>query len=153
LPVKRRRASKRDRANWLLLPPLLVLIVAIGPALMDGLGLPTTARSGAFPVTLSPTVSTGGDGLISGVVTHVRDGDTVEVGGVPIRFAKLDCAETGTAAGERATARMKSLAASGPFTCRLHGRRSYDREIGECAVGGEDVGETMIAERLCRRWR
>lgn len=36
----------------------------------------------------------------------MRDGDTIVVGLIPIRIANLDCAETGTAAGERATRRL-----------------------------------------------
>ena len=31
-----------------------------------------------------------------GMVTHVRDGDTIEVRGVPVQIANLDCAERGT---------------------------------------------------------
>ncbi|MEK9880261.1 MAG: hypothetical protein VW474_10750 [Paracoccaceae bacterium] len=30
---------------------------------------------------------------LTGIVTHVRDGDTVEVDGIPIRLAALDCPE------------------------------------------------------------
>ena len=34
--------------------------------------------------------------VITGIVTHVRDGDTIVVAGTPIRLANLDCAERGT---------------------------------------------------------
>jgi endonuclease YncB( thermonuclease family) len=40
---------------------------------------------------------------VVGMVTHVRDGDTIDVRGVPVRIANLDCAERGTSAGDRAT--------------------------------------------------
>jgi endonuclease YncB( thermonuclease family) len=33
---------------------------------------------------------------LEGQVTRVRDGDTIAVGGTPVRFANLDCAELGT---------------------------------------------------------
>jgi endonuclease YncB( thermonuclease family) len=69
---------------------------------------------------------------LTGSVTHVRDGDTIEVSGVPIRFAGLDCAELGTAAGERAKQKMVRLVAGRQLQCELTGRRSYDRMIGEC---------------------
>ena len=36
------------------------------------------------------------EGRLVGMVTHVRDGDTIEVRGVPVRIANLDCAERGT---------------------------------------------------------
>lgn len=49
----------------------------------------------------------------SGRVTHVRDGDTIEVDGRPIRIAALDCAEPGTMAGEAATRRMRALVSGG----------------------------------------
>lgn len=88
-----------------------------------------------------------------GRVTHVRDADTIEVSGVPVRIANLDCAERGTAAGERATERMRQLVTLGPFACQLEGRKSYDREVGLCSLAdGRDVGEILIQERQCGRW-
>ena len=88
-----------------------------------------------------------------GRVTHVRDADTIEVSGVPVRIANLDCAERGTTAGERATERMRQLVTLGPFSCQLAGRKSYDREVGLCALAdGRDVGEILIQERQCGRW-
>lgn len=87
-------------------------------------------------------------------MTHVRDGDTVEVSGVPVRIANLDCAETGTAPGQRATRRMHELALGNPMTCSLSGRRSHDREVGTCRLAdGRDVGSVLIAEGVCSRWR
>ena len=83
-----------------------------------------------------------------GMVTHVRDGDTVEVRGVPVQIANLDCAERGTSAGDRATALMRQLAAGASATCTLEGRRSYDREVGVCNIPGVgDVGEAKIRLR------
>ena len=90
----------------------------------------------------------------SGRVTHVRDGDTIEVDGRPIRIAALDCAESGTMAGEAATRRMKALVSGGRLNCSLTGERSYYRWIGSCRLaGGRDIASVMIAEGLCRRWR
>ncbi|WP_299483257.1 hypothetical protein [uncultured Paracoccus sp.] len=87
-------------------------------------------------------------------VTRVRDGDSIVVGLIPIRIANLDCAESGTSAGERATSRAKELIAGQILTCRLEGRRSYDREVGICTLeGGMDFGEVLIAEGYCSRWR
>lgn len=90
---------------------------------------------------------------LAGAVTHVRDGDTVEVAGIPVRIANLDCAERGTSDGRRATERMRNLSQRGPLTCRLSGRRSYDREVGTCRLAdGRDIGAVLISEGLCRRW-
>ncbi|WP_141102008.1 thermonuclease family protein [Oceanicola sp. 22II-s10i] len=91
---------------------------------------------------------------LKGRVTHVRDGDTIEVSGVPVRIANLDCAERDTPAGRAATRRMRALVGGGELNCRLEGRRSWDREVGTCALAdGRDIGEMLIADRTCARWR
>lgn len=133
-----------DRAKWLVFPVVIAGVIAISP-----------------PAWISATVSDPGwltrfrysGSAVSGVITYVRDGDTVEVLGVPVRIANLDCAERGTAKGRAATVRMRELAHTGAFSCQLEGRKSYDREVGVCSVAGRDVGEIMISERYCRRWR
>lgn len=87
-------------------------------------------------------------------VTRVRDGDTIVVGLIPIRIANLDCAEKGTTAGDAATARVRDLVAGAQLTCTLEGRRSYDREVGLCTLpDGRDLGEVMIGDGACGRWR
>jgi len=94
-----------------------------------------------------------GGGQHTGRVTHVRDGDTVVVAGVPIRFANVDCAERGTYAGNQATAAMRRLANGQMLHCELEGRRSYDREVGICRLDdGRDVGGVMVEMGLCH-WR
>ena len=91
---------------------------------------------------------------ISGPVTKIRDGDTIEVKHVPIRFQKLDCAETGTADGERATEHMVDLVWGESLTCDLTGRKSYDRWIGSCTMpNGRDLGRAMIDDGYCQAWR
>ena len=39
---------------------------------------------------------------LQGVITHVRDGDTFEVNGIPICLAALDCPESSNAEGRYA---------------------------------------------------
>ena len=91
---------------------------------------------------------------LEGWLTHVRDGDTIEVSGVPVRIANLDCAERGTSAGDHATALMRRMARGSTASCALEGRRSYDREVGVCSIPGiGDVGEAMISAGACERWR
>jgi len=102
----------------------------------------------------SPRPATDSGETLIDVVTRVRDGDTIVVGPIPIRIANLDCAETGTVARDRATRRMIELVRGQQITCVLEGRRSWDREVGVCALtGGRDIGDILIAERLCTRWR
>lgn len=106
-----------------------------------------------FPEYFGPVVAISSSREIVGRVTHVRDGDTIEVSGVPIRFGSLDCAESGTSAGERATARMRTLVARQTLTCYLNGRTSYDRKIGSCRLlDGRDIGAIMIQEGYCGRF-
>ncbi|MFT6607146.1 MAG: endonuclease YncB(thermonuclease family) [Halocynthiibacter sp.] len=90
---------------------------------------------------------------ITGEVTRVRDGDTIEVAGLPIRLGSLNCAERGSLRGDTATKRMKVLVYRETLTCYLNGRTSYDRSIGSCALSdGRDIGAVMIQEGLCRRY-
>lgn len=92
--------------------------------------------------------------VLRGRVTHVRDGDTIEVAGRAVRFANLDCAELGTTARELARLRMKALVAGQRATCTLTGDRSYDRWIGDCHLSdGRDIAGLMIHEGLCRGGR
>lgn len=121
-----------------------------------------------LPDRQEPRVIRGGDGwggysgpsgsgsktTLSGRVTHVRDGDTIEVRGTPVRLANLDCAESGTAAGTRATQYMRKLVSARQVDCLLQGRTSYDREVGTCRLsGGKDLGAMLISQGLCQRWR
>ncbi len=87
-------------------------------------------------------------------MTHVRDGDTLEVAGVPVRIANLDCAELGTTEGESARLFLSDLVDGQTLACDLEGRKSYNREVGTCAFAktGEDLGEILIEEGVCGRW-
>lgn len=91
--------------------------------------------------------------VIEGPVSHIRDGDTIEVAGTPIRFGSLDCAERGTPAGQMATERLRELIAGQSLTCALNGRTSYDRSIGRCTLpDGRDLAAQMIREGVCGRY-
>lgn len=97
--------------------------------------------------------SNAGAETLKGKVSKVRDGDTIVVGRTPIRLSTLDCAEMGTDAGLAAKKRMIELTRKKTVFCVLEGRRSYDREVGDCALlDGPDLGEVMIAEGWCGRW-
>ena len=62
-------------------------------------------------------------------VTRVRDADTIVVGLIAIRISNLDCTESGTAAGERATRRAKELVTNQTVQCPLGGRWSGGRRL------------------------
>ena len=89
---------------------------------------------------------------LTGPITHVRDGDTVEVGEIAIRLNGLTCDERGTALGDRATAHLKSQVIGKVATCALNGERTYDRLVGRCATEElGDIGAHLITQQLCGR--
>jgi endonuclease YncB( thermonuclease family) len=93
--------------------------------------------------TLFPSVFPPPAPKYAGTVTHVRDGDTIEVNGKPSRIANLDCAELGTDEEAKAHHHILNLAADRNVECHLGGRMSYDRFVGTCRlVGGDDVGRS-----------
>ncbi|SIT12444.1 hypothetical protein SAMN05421759_11829 [Roseivivax lentus] len=116
---------------------------------------PTVQSAGEVKINRGPaleraTATRGAPRMLAGRVSHVRDGDTIEVAGTPVRLGDLDCAELGSADGARARRAMVSLADGAHVTCALDGRRSYDREIGRCRlVGGPDLARAMRDRGIC----
>ena len=89
---------------------------------------------------------------LTGQITHVRDGDTIEVGDIAIRLNGLTCDERGTALGNRATAYLRSQILGKTATCSLNGERTYDRLVGRCATEDlGDIGVHLIEQQLCGR--
>ena len=89
--------------------------------------------------------------VLTGTVTHVRDGDTIEVNGIAIRLAALDCPERGTQKGDNA-ARVAQQFQGSPATCELTGAKTYDRLVGYCEVNGTDFGAYMMNNSSCKVW-
>jgi endonuclease YncB( thermonuclease family) len=89
--------------------------------------------------------------VLTGKVTHVRDGDTIEVNGIAIRLAALDCPERGTQKGDTA-ARIAQQFLGSQATCELTGAKTYDRLVGYCEVNGEDFGAYMMNNSSCKVW-
>ena len=89
--------------------------------------------------------------IITGTITHVRDGDTFEVDGVPIRLAALDCPEKNTQEGRFASKVAKRYKGS-TAVCELTGATTYDRLVGYCKVNGVDFGRMMMNQSECTVW-
>ena len=89
--------------------------------------------------------------VLTGTVTHVRDGDTIEVNNVPIRLAALDCPERGTRDGDYASMLAKQFQGL-QATCELTGAKTYDRLVGYCEVNGTDFGAYMMNNSSCKVW-
>ena len=89
---------------------------------------------------------------LTGQITHVRDGDTIEVGDIAIRLNGLTCDKRGTTLGDRATAYLRSQVLGKTATCSLNGERTYDRLVGRCATEDlGDIGAHLITQQLCGR--
>lgn len=93
--------------------------------------------------------------VITGYVTHVRDVDTVELGGIAVRLNGIDGPELSTQVGQAAKRFMAELVLNREVVCNLTGERSHDRLIGICYFDGEDIGAIAIRNGFaldCRRY-
>ena len=90
--------------------------------------------------------------ILKGTITHVRDGDTFEVNGIPVRLAALDCPENNTKEGQIASQIAKKFKGANAV-CELTGVKTYDRLEGYCEVAGSDFGRMMINNSECKVWR
>jgi len=96
-------------------------------------------------------VASSDSAILSGTVTHVRDGDTIEVNGIAVRLSALNCPENDTRQGKQATKIAKQFEGSQAM-CELTGAKSYDRLVGYCTVGGTDFGLYMMQNSSCKVW-
>ena len=96
-------------------------------------------------------VASSDSAILSGTVTHVRDGDTIEVSAIAVRLSALDCPENDTRQGKQATKIAKKFEGSQAM-CELTGAKSYDRLVGYCTVGGTDFGHYMMQNSSCKVW-
>ena len=92
----------------------------------------------------------------------VVDGDSFHLGGQKIRLLGVDAPEIGSAMcaaerekGEAARERLRAILSSAPIrlTSDTRDRDQYGRLLRNARVDGRDVGETLIAEGLARKYR
>ena len=94
-------SNDRPRRRRYFKPPsylaigIVIACVLLGMSYMDKFGLGYTDPETGFDKRAAS--------VLKGTITHVRDGDTFEVKGVPIRIAVLDCPENNTTEGKAAT--------------------------------------------------
>ena len=89
--------------------------------------------------------------FLKGTITHVRDGDTFEINGIPVRISALDCAENSTPEGKKITRFAKKFLGK-QAVCELTGAKTYDRVVGYCSIEGKDFARTMMNETSCKLW-
>jgi micrococcal nuclease len=94
-------------------------------------------------------------------VTCVVDGDTFWLDGVKIRIADIDAPELSPPRceaerdrGEAARRRLQELLNTGSFSLvgGVQDEDRYGRKLRLVTRDGRSIGETLVAERLARRW-
>lgn len=85
----------------------------------------------------------------NGTVRYVGDGDSLCVGlnanpgeWIEVRVADFYAPELQSIGGPEAKAALVRVAFGKPIQC-LAGKRSYDRVVAQCSVGGVSVGDLM----------
>ncbi len=83
--------------------------------------------------------------ILTGTVTHIRDGDTIEVGKIPIRLNGVSAPELKEPLEPQSKQFMRNLVNGKHVRCELTGAKTYDRFVGTCYLDGEDIGIAVIA--------
>ena len=86
--------------------------------------------------------------VFTGIVSKVRDGDTIEVGKVPVRLNGVSAPELGELLGLKSKEFMLDLVMGKQLRCELSGEKTYDRFVGTCYLGEQDIGAAVIAKGL-----
>ncbi len=105
---------------------------------------------GLLLLAVSPGAVIAGADLLRGEVTRVRDGDTIEIGGIAVRLQGVAAPELRDPLGREAGEAMRRLVKGRVVECRPDGSRSYDRIVAVCFLDGQDIGAWLIGRGLAR---
>ena len=97
---------------------------------------------------LGPTIAFADPTVLTGTVTHIRDGDTIEVGKIPIRLNGVSAPELKEPLGPQSKKFIVGPVDGKHVSCELTGAKTYDRFVGTCYIDGEDIGIAVIAAGL-----
>ena len=86
--------------------------------------------------------------ILIGIVTHVRDGDTIEVGKIPIRLNGVSAPELHEYLGDKSKKFMTNMIIGRHLKCELSGAKTYDRYVGTCYMEEQDIGKILIDHGL-----
>ena len=75
---------------------------------------------------------------LTGTVTKVRDGDTIEVGRIPIRLNGVSAPEMNEPLGPQSKNFMTDLVMGKRVRCELDGSKTHDRFVGICYLDEQD---------------
>ena len=88
---------------------------------------------------------------LEGTVSHVRDGDTIELGPIAVRLQGIAAPEGDEPGGAVAADAMRDLVLGKDLRCDLTGDQSYDRVIGVCFLkDGRNIGDVMVFQGNAR---
>ena len=85
---------------------------------------------------------------------EIVDGDTIKVGGIPVRLYGIDAPEgrqtcdlngKAYACGKRATRELAELIAGKSVECEIVGKDAFHRALGICSVTGIELNATMVS--------
>lgn len=95
---------------------------------------------------------------VVGVVDHVVDGDTLDIGGTRVRLEGIDAPELGQrcgrawfgtwACGAKAQGALYDLVVGKTVTCSSVGQDKYGRVLGLCSLNGVDINKAMVGRGL-----
>ncbi len=108
---------------------------------MRAILLITAIMLAAAPALAEPTI-------LTGTVSHIRDGDTIEVGKVPVRLNGVSAPELKEPLGLQSKQFMIDLVLDRPVSCELSGEKTYDRLVGTCYRADQDIGAAVIKAGL-----
>jgi endonuclease YncB( thermonuclease family) len=150
-PWKRRNVRRRKNlpSNTILLCVLFVLFYAAYQ--YQDADLSFASLTEKTTENIASTTNKKRGKILKGRITHVRDGDTFEINGIPVRISALDCPENSTSAGQKVTRFAKKFKGK-TAVCELTGAKTYDREVGYCSINGKDFGKTMMDQTSCKLW-
>ena len=146
-PYRRRR--KNLPSNTILICVAVLLFSAV--YYYENADLSLSVLTDKVKATLAPAPVIQRGKILKGRITHVRDGDTFEVNGIPVSISALDCPENSTSAGQKVTRFAKQFKGQ-TAVCELTGAKTYDRVVGYCSIGGRDFGKTMMDQTSCKLW-
>jgi micrococcal nuclease len=90
------------------------------------------------------------DKHLAGIVTRVRDGDTIVVGKTPVRLMGIAAPESHEMHGPEATMTMKKMVLGKHVECCLSRESSFDRVIATCYRDGLDMARFLVSAGLAR---
>ena len=82
--------------------------------------------------------------ILTGIVTHVRDGDTIEMGKIAIRLNGVSAPELKEPLEPQSKQFMRSLVDGKNVQCELDGTKTYDRLVRTCYLEGKNIGILVI---------